>query len=259
MLTNTVSIELKNKLRKYLQSDNFLCILANLDLSYYKEYLTIISDLFDTNARFLELGCGHGLGSSLLANHFREVFAIDLSKTLVSYAQCHFKKKNLHFLVGDSIELPFQDASFDAVAAYSLIEFVWDVEKALSEMIRVVKPKGLIMLMSPNLLSPFYAVNGFLGLNRITSLFHNLRVSLSKVFAEKPIFLYRLPKDKGSDIELQNASRIYLANPWDIRNFFKANGLELIKYPRKSIKGKLAWWVLGDWAPGFLIIAKKKL
>jgi ubiquinone/menaquinone biosynthesis C-methylase UbiE len=51
------------------------------------------------------------------------------------------------FFLGDAVELPFQDESFDAVTAAQLLCFVPDVARALSEMFRVLRPGGRLVVL----------------------------------------------------------------------------------------------------------------
>src|SRR5262249_27770635 len=53
----------------------------------------------------------------------------------------------------DMLELPFDDQSFDVVASYQALEHVPRPRRALEEMLRVVRPGGAIVVVSPNLIS----------------------------------------------------------------------------------------------------------
>lgn len=256
-LHKKIDTEFNEALVNYLQnSDDFLGILSRLDISYYHEYINIVTNFFDRDLSVLELGCGHGQGTWLLGDYFKKVCGVDISPKFVTYAQKHFSKDNIKFCVADATHLPFKDASFDAVISYSVIEFITDAEKALGEMVRMLKRGGTTIVMSPNLLSPFYALNGFLGQDIWHQLLFNLHASWVKMKGIETNFLYRQPTS-ASRVNMENATRVYLSNPWDVRHFFLSNGLKLLKCQRRSPKARLAKLLLGDLSPGFLVAARK--
>lgn len=65
----------------------------------------------------LEIGCGRGGGTSFIAKTLKpkQLTGVDLSSEGIAYCEKKWNEKNLRFLVGDSQNLPFPDASFDVV------------------------------------------------------------------------------------------------------------------------------------------------
>jgi 2-polyprenyl-3-methyl-5-hydroxy-6-metoxy-1,4-benzoquinol methylase len=100
-------------------------------------------------ARVLDAGCGVGYGAALLAHDGRRVVGIDASPDAVAAADVR-SGEHLSFLVADAAQLPFDDASFDAVTCFEVIEHVTDPEFLLSELARVLAPGGLLCLSTPN-------------------------------------------------------------------------------------------------------------
>lgn len=65
----------------------------------------------------LEIGCGRGGGSSFIAKTFKpkQLTCVDLSSEGIAYCQKKWSEENLRFMIGDSQNLPFPDASFDII------------------------------------------------------------------------------------------------------------------------------------------------
>lgn len=138
----------------------------------HKKVLDIFSRYqFD---KILDVGCGDGNFSTLLkrACNPKEVYGIEISEKGVEQA-----KKNgikAYQLDIDEEDFPFEDDYFDAVFAGEVIEHLFDPDHFLDEVYRVLKPKGIFVLSTPNLASIH---------NRIALLFgyqpYSCRVSLN--------------------------------------------------------------------------------
>lgn len=99
-------------------------------------------------AKVLDAGCGAGRDSKILSDQGLEVVGLDLSKGLLTVAKRKFSK--ITFVEGNLLKLPFEDASFDgAWANTSLLhlETVGEVTKALQEINRVLKSKGVLHIV----------------------------------------------------------------------------------------------------------------
>lgn len=95
----------------------------------------------------LEIGCGLGRGARLLIEQmgFRSVTAFDLEFILVRRAARRRSVKyedSIFFHVGDAQDLPFRDASFDAVVNFGIIHHVLDWQRSIREISRVLRPGG---------------------------------------------------------------------------------------------------------------------
>ena len=98
----------------------------------------------------LDAGCGTGIFSIIFANHGAEhVTGIDISEGSLQTAQDLKEKANLpnvQFQREDMLGLPFPDESFDIVWAWGTVHHTTDPLKAITELIRVLKPSGSILL-----------------------------------------------------------------------------------------------------------------
>jgi SAM-dependent methyltransferase len=95
--------------------------------------------------RVLEVGCGWGeLAAWLAAETGAEVVAVDLSPRMVELA----RERGVDARVGDVQELPFADASFDVAVAAWMLYHVPDLDRALAELARVVRPGGRLVAVT---------------------------------------------------------------------------------------------------------------
>ena len=96
--------------------------------------------------RVLDLGCGTGYGTALIADNAEEVIGLDIAlnalPTTTSTAAL--------FVAGDSTRLPLRDQTFDLVISFQVIEHIEDEERYLSEVHRVLTPDGLFIVSTPN-------------------------------------------------------------------------------------------------------------
>nr|WP_237458478.1 class I SAM-dependent methyltransferase [Pontibacillus yanchengensis] len=99
------------------------------------------------NAYILELGCGHGFVTQAFQNLQADVKGIHCSPEEISIAQ----KQNpeAHYIKGNPEYLPFEKDSFDIVYACNHWEHL-DRNKVLSEVDRVLKPKGYLLILDAN-------------------------------------------------------------------------------------------------------------
>lgn len=94
--------------------------------------------------KMLELGCGTGHWTKFFVENGFELTATDISDAMLKHAQQ--KQLNAKILKADSENLPFEDESFDMVSSITMMEFVSDQDKVLSEIYRVLKPNGYVLL-----------------------------------------------------------------------------------------------------------------
>jgi ubiquinone/menaquinone biosynthesis C-methylase UbiE len=89
----------------------------------------------------LEVGCGTGLILERLARFARRAEGVDLSPGMLAHA----KNRGLDVREGSATELPYPDASFDVAVSFKVLAHVPDIERALAEMARVVRPGGHVI------------------------------------------------------------------------------------------------------------------
>lgn len=105
-----------------------------------------------TDARLLVAGCGVGMYARELRQRFtRQVHAFDIENNRVKAAREHIP----HALVSAGEQIPYAEDSFDVVLSHEVIEHVADDRLYFSEMLRVTKRGGRILLFCPNRWYPF--------------------------------------------------------------------------------------------------------
>jgi len=101
--------------------------------------------------RLLDVGCGDGAFTVLLkeAAKAEEVFGIDIAEEAVTIA----RERGIRAIQVDIDEspFPFSDAHFDIVYCGEIIEHLFNPDHLLEEMHRVLKPKGIALISTPNL------------------------------------------------------------------------------------------------------------
>ncbi len=112
-----------------------------------RELCRIVSSQVGPEDDVLECACGTGMISVFIARKCRHLTATDFSDAMLKKAE---KKcaglANTEFRRADILSLPFPDAQFDAVVAANVIHLLDEPYRALSEMARVVKPGGKLII-----------------------------------------------------------------------------------------------------------------
>lgn len=94
------------------------------------------------DAVLLDVACGGGLLAPYVAGKGYRHVGVDLSPTAARTARAH----GVDAVRGDALALPLADASADVVVAGEVLEHVPDVERAIAEACRVLKPGGRLVL-----------------------------------------------------------------------------------------------------------------
>lgn len=113
----------------------------------------VVTDELQSNVtpRVLDVGCGSGWLSEMLGKRGFSVTALDMGLDSIRRAAERVKGNtgDVSFVLGDIYRLPFSDGRFDAVAASEVLEHLDRPQEALSEIVRVVKPGGCIVVSTP--------------------------------------------------------------------------------------------------------------
>ncbi len=99
----------------------------------------------------LEVGCGEGYGTALLAAAAGRVLGIDYDRLTVAHAATRYAAAG--FALGNLAALPVASAGVDVVATLQVIEHVWDHPQFVRECRRVLRPGGLLLVTTPNRLT----------------------------------------------------------------------------------------------------------
>ncbi len=105
--------------------------------------------------RVLDIACGEGYGSDLLAATAASVVGVDIDAASIAHAQETYARNasggaTVRFLCGDAAAIPLGDACVDVVVSFETIEHLVDHQRMLSEIRRVLAPGGVLVLSSPD-------------------------------------------------------------------------------------------------------------
>ena len=99
--------------------------------------------------RVLDAGCGVGWGSELIVEAgAAEVVGVDNSAEALT--ACRARGVAATFVQADLGDLPFADDTFDVVVCFEALEHTQDTNRTLDELVRVLRPAGILFVSSPN-------------------------------------------------------------------------------------------------------------
>ena len=99
----------------------------------------------------LEVGCGEGYGTDLLARSARCVVGIDYDAVTIAHARASYP--SARFVRANLAALPVPSGSVDVVATLQVVEHVWNHAEFVDECRRVLRPGGRLMMTTPNRLT----------------------------------------------------------------------------------------------------------
>lgn len=98
----------------------------------------------------LDIACGEGYGSNLLAGCATSVVGVDIAADAVAHAAMKYRRHNLRYAHGSATAVPLPDAAVDLVVSFETIEHLREHDKMLSELRRVLRPGGRMIMSSPD-------------------------------------------------------------------------------------------------------------
>jgi SAM-dependent methyltransferase len=99
--------------------------------------------------RYMDIGAQHLGNAVVFGEKARETIALDLRFSKKFLAD---KKNldNLNLVIADAANLPFKNQTFDLVSQFSILEHVQNMQGALKEAFRVLRPEGKLLIQIPN-------------------------------------------------------------------------------------------------------------
>jgi 2-polyprenyl-3-methyl-5-hydroxy-6-metoxy-1,4-benzoquinol methylase len=119
--------------------------------------VSMLSKHLAPGMRVLELGCGTGYFTRELARSGAEIVALDVSPELLEIARANCSAPNVRYEIQNAYDLSYSDAVFDSVVGSSVLHHL-EIQDALREIYRVLKPGGTICFTEPNMLNPQIAI-----------------------------------------------------------------------------------------------------
>jgi ubiquinone/menaquinone biosynthesis C-methylase UbiE len=148
-----VSDSMKNKSKPVLPNDGERMV-PEFDKNtiaygdHIARYLSVL-DLVEGKT-VLDIASGSGYGTQLLAQSAKHVFGVDINEKAVVYARNFFNSTNITYKVGSGTKIPLENSSVDYAITFETIEHIIEADKFISELKRVLKPKGQLILSTPN-------------------------------------------------------------------------------------------------------------
>lgn len=101
--------------------------------------------------KVLDIACGEGYGSAILAQDASAVIGVDISLEAVEHARRTYEGiAGLEFHQGDAAAIPLPDNSVDVVVSFETIEHHDKHVEMMNEVRRVLRPDGVLVMSSPN-------------------------------------------------------------------------------------------------------------
>jgi len=142
----------------------------------------------------LEIGCGTGIYSALIANKVNNLIATDMSNEMLSLAKTKLNQYgNVEIRKEDCYSISYEDNTFDSILLANLIHIVTDPSSVLKEAWRVLKKDGRLVIVS-------YTFYGLSFIQKTAAIFHYIKSfglppSSGKVFS--PADLTKIAEDAG--------------------------------------------------------------
>lgn len=123
----------------------------------HDQIVAMLSSLRLDGLTVLDAGCGPGNLVPEFAKRSGRVCAMDASPRMVEIAQSNAAAfTNVEYQVGSIEALPYPTGTFDLVCSAGVIEYLRDCDDAIREMYRVLRPGGLLLLPTTNVMAPVH-------------------------------------------------------------------------------------------------------
>jgi len=184
----------------------------------YKQHLKRIKN-YKISGKLLDVGCNIGLFLKVARDEGYDVKGVELNKTCAAFGAKHF---NLDIRSELLQAIAFPEKSFDVITLFDVLEHVADLHSFISELGRVLKDDGLLVLQSPN--------------------FDSLMANVTKSkwnWLTPPDHLYHFsPRALGQLLE-ESGFRVKIVDTWEPADEFATNVLSW--YKSKNMFGKILW------------------
>ncbi len=124
----------------------------------WKRRIELFKEFLGNNKKnVLEIGCGTGLFTEEIVKTDNYVTAVDISNELLEIAKKRVKALNVNFLQENACDTKFPDNSYDFIIGSSILHHL-NINSALKEFSRLLKPGGWLMFTEPNMMNPQIAL-----------------------------------------------------------------------------------------------------
>lgn len=183
----------------------------------------------------VEVGCGHGHGTTLLAEAASRVICIDLSHDVLRTFTPSALKHSVYPCQAHAGRLPLRDDSCTVVVAFQLVEHLANPEAFLSEIAMILNPTGYAYISTPNAKAP-HAENPF---HKVDYSYDTLVELLSATFRSVDVYgLYGNPEVMWYYASTAHqATRTLGFDPFQLRRLLPKRMINWA-YPRLALRNK---------------------
>jgi glycosyltransferase involved in cell wall biosynthesis/SAM-dependent methyltransferase len=121
---------------------------GNIRLEHLHRYLLARELVKDR--RVLDIACGEGYGSDLLATAAAQVVGVDIAPDALQHARRRYRRPHLRFVAGSCTAIPIAARSVDVVVSFETLEHLNQHDEMMREVRRVLTPNGLLIISSPD-------------------------------------------------------------------------------------------------------------
>lgn len=203
--------------------------------SFINEIETELVEEYGKGCKTLEIGCGTGIILKGVSRFASEAWGMDLSTGMLQNA----REQGLNVVEGNAVSIPFPDNAFDLVYSFKVLPHIPELNKAIAEISRVLKPGGKAIL-------EFYNPYSFKAMT------NKMAGAPGKVFIQ-----YHSPKDVETLVSSEfNVERVVGARIVTPAAFFhKVPGLST---GLKMLEKKLSRTALSRYAGYYITVLEKK-
>ena len=247
----------------YRESSEYRAMLAGQDEALFAQYLSYFGRWAEPGARVLDVGCGVGTSTRLLREAGFDALGTDTS--------ARFLPDEPGFFVADfARRTDLEEGSFAGAGALNVIEHVADPRAFLDELVRVVRPGGVVVICSPNLTSPLVGARILVDLTRgrtpylgvrsrraaLALLARNVGRSAAAALG-RDAFAAR-EHTLASGVVGYDADATYWSNAAEVRRRLERLGCELISYQGegRTLAARLIARVLPSFAGQLAVVAR---
>lgn len=159
---------------------------------------SVLDLLGPTPLSVLEVGCGTGRFTFSMARAGHQVTGVDYSTAMLDTCrkrQADEGANAVRLMEGSIFELPFEDSSFDAVLSVHVLMHLPEHEDAIRELLRVVRPGGVVI----------FDIRNRRSLNRISYPFRRMAQSLQ---GRDPWYVWYSTVDEVGEFAARNGARL---------------------------------------------------
>jgi 2-polyprenyl-3-methyl-5-hydroxy-6-metoxy-1,4-benzoquinol methylase len=134
--------------------------LSDAPISYYHWHRYLYASGFVADKTVLDIACGEGYGTDLLAETAKKVIGVDIDPPTIEHAEKTYRRSNLEFMQGAAGQIPIKgEAVFDIIVSFETIEHLDEAQQHafLGEIKRLLKPDGVLLISTPDKLP--YSIN----------------------------------------------------------------------------------------------------